>query len=306
MASCVYRLRTLISNVYFVGHETGGWTLVDCGILGYTRTIRREAERLFGRQRPTGIVLTHGHFDHVGALPALAAAWGVPVYAHPLELPFLTGARKYPPPDPTVGGGLMATLSPLYSRGPIDLGARVQPLPERGYLPGMNGWRWIHTPGHTDGHVALFHDDSRVLIAGDAVVATKQESFLSVASQQEVVWRPPAYFTTDWEAARQSVRTLADLEPELLATGHGHVLRGEGMRRGLRELADRFADYVPGRGRYVRPADHYGWRGGGAGEAAVLGARVSTAAAVAMVGAAAAALVMSGRHPARPASRARR
>src|SRR5690606_25960155 len=115
-------------------------------------------------------ILTHGHFDHVGGIEQLVQEWEVPVYAHPMELPYLTGKSSYPPGDPAVGGGAIAMLSPLYPRGPIDLGPHVQPLPEDGSVPGMAGWRWIATPGHSPGHVALFRDADRTLIAGDALV----------------------------------------------------------------------------------------------------------------------------------------
>src|SRR3712207_7159986 len=49
-------------------------------------------------------------FDHVGVLETLAAEWDVPVVAHELEAPYLTGQASYPPPDPSVGGGLVARL----------------------------------------------------------------------------------------------------------------------------------------------------------------------------------------------------
>jgi hypothetical protein len=39
----------------------------------------------------------------------------------------------------------------------------------------MPGWRWMHTPGHTEGHVCLFRNSDRTLIAGDAFTTTKQE-----------------------------------------------------------------------------------------------------------------------------------
>ena len=67
----------------------------------------------------------------------------------------------------------------------------------------------------------------------------------------EVVWRPPAYFTSDWIAAQRSVERLAALEPNALATGHGHVLYGERMRDGLRSLAANFDRIMPSTGRYV-------------------------------------------------------
>jgi glyoxylase-like metal-dependent hydrolase (beta-lactamase superfamily II) len=251
----VHRLLTMMVNVYFVEDQAGGWTLVDAGLRGYTGVIRRTAERLFGSIRPSAIVLTHGHFDHIGALPALADEWAVPVYAHPLELPYLTGRSSYPPPDPGVGGGAWTLLSPTFPRGPIDLGPRVHMLPPDGSVPGLPAWKWYATPGHTAGHVSLFRHGDRVLLAGDAVVTTRQESFSCVMTQRPMVWRPPAYYTTDWHAAARSVAELASLDPEVLATGHGPSMIGAGMRRALDDLAAQFDAVVPVRGRYVeRPA----------------------------------------------------
>ena len=101
-----------IVNVYAVGTPGAGdrsWVLVDAGLPGTAEQIARAAEEYFGPgARPAAIVLTHGHFDHRGGLRELAERWDVPVYAHELELPYLTGRSDYPPPDPTVGGGGMA------------------------------------------------------------------------------------------------------------------------------------------------------------------------------------------------------
>jgi len=252
VASDVFRMRTLMVNVYFVRDRASGeWALIDTGLPGFARAIRREAERLFGT-RPRAILLTHGHFDHVGAVRELSSAWGVPVYAHPLELPYLTGRSKYPPPDPTVGGGSQSWMSPLFSRGPIDLGARVHMLPLGGAVPVLAEWQWLLTCGHAPGHVSLFREADRTLIAGDAVVTTKQESATGALLQRPTfVWRPPAYFTPDWQNARRSVETLAALAPEFLLAGHGRPMRGPAMRRQLRDLADRFEKYMPASGRYV-------------------------------------------------------
>jgi glyoxylase-like metal-dependent hydrolase (beta-lactamase superfamily II) len=252
IAPGVFRLRTLMVNVYFVsdGVSHDGWTLIDTGLPGYARTIRREAARVFGAA-PSAILMTHGHFDHTGGLPRLADEWRVPVYAHPLELPYLTGESPYPPPDPMVGGGAQSWLSPLFPRGPIDLGRRVHMLPENGVVPTLPGWQWLLTDGHSPGHVSFFRESDRTLIAGDAVVTTRQESLIDVMRQHPIVWRPPAFFTCDWIAARRSVETIAALHPNILATGHGVALQGDGMRDSLRRLADRFATVMPSSGRYV-------------------------------------------------------
>ncbi|HEX7180460.1 MAG TPA: MBL fold metallo-hydrolase [Thermoanaerobaculia bacterium] len=247
-----------IVNVYLVGEPLAGdrsWVLVDAGLATSEPAILRAAEERFGPgSRPSAIVLTHGHFDHVGSLRRLAERWDVPVYAHSLEMPYLTGRSDYPPPDPTVGGGAIAVLgSRTFPRHGINLGPRVRPLPADGSVPGMPGWLWIHTPGHTAGHVSLFREEDRLLIAGDAFVTTRQESVYAVMTRKQEVWRPPAYFTTDWVAAKQSVQELAALQPNIAATGHGIPMTGQEMLRQLAALArdfDRVA--VPPRGRYVR------------------------------------------------------
>jgi len=231
-------------NVYLArDRDAAGWVLIDAGLPGFKGAIRQFVQSVAGRP-PRAIVLTHGHFDHVGALPGLAREWGVPIYAHPLELPFVTGEAKYPPPNPLAGGS-QSLLSPLYSRGPYDFGKLVNALPPGGEVPWLTEWRWIATPGHTPGHVSLVRDQDRVIVAGDAVVTTRQESTVNVMLQRKVVSRPPAYFTPDWDSAEQSVRTIAALEPEVLATGHGHPMRGPEMRRELHDLADHFEEEIP-------------------------------------------------------------
>ena len=78
-------------NLYYVtGSDgpSGNWVLVDAGLYGSAGRIKKAAEERFGKgARPSAIILTHGHFDHVGALKELAAEWNVPVYAHHLEIP---------------------------------------------------------------------------------------------------------------------------------------------------------------------------------------------------------------------------
>lgn len=232
-------LRILFVNVFAV-HSSDSWVLVDAGLYLSAKWIQRWAAREFGSLRPKAIILTHAHFDHAGALEDLAKEWDVPVYAHPLEVPHITGKAKYPPPDPSVGGGLMAVLSPLYSRGPSNVGERAKPLPGDGSVPHLPDWRCIPTPGHTDGHVSFFRESDRTLLVGDAFCTTDQESFLAVAQQKPELHGPPAYYTTNWDAARDSVRKLAALHPLIIAPGHGQPIVGEDAAVHLAELAQRF------------------------------------------------------------------
>lgn len=260
VAPDVVCVRTLIANLCLVGPPGAGdgeWVLVDAGVPYSAGMILKAVRRRFGAERrPGAILLTHGHFDHVGALVQLADRWEVPVYAHERELPYLTGAADYPPPDPTVGGGLMARLSPLYPRRGIDLGGRVKSLPTGGLVPPLPDWRWIYTPGHTKGHVAFFRQRDRVLLAGDAFTTVQQESALAVLAQRPEIHGPPMYFTTDWAAAGASVRRLQALKPSVAVTGHGVPMAGEVLNRGLLLLAQNFERMaVPDHGLYVHPAE---------------------------------------------------
>jgi glyoxylase-like metal-dependent hydrolase (beta-lactamase superfamily II) len=245
-----------IVNVVFFGLPDAGdrrWILIDAGVAGSASAIRSAAQARFGQgARPSVIILTHGHFDHVGSLETLAAEWDVPVYAHTLEHPYLNGTASYPPADPTVGGGLMALLSPLYPTRPVDVSPRLRALPEDHSVPDMPGWRWLHTPGHSPGHVSLWREADRLLIAGDAFVTTKQESVYSAVTQAPEMHGPPMYFTPDWPGAKQSVLKLAALRPDLVVTGHGQAMQGPAMRSALAELAERFDEVaVPKHGRCV-------------------------------------------------------
>ncbi len=86
-------LRILLVNVYAVSNGSD-WVLVDAGLYLSAGRIRRWAQAHFGDRKPAAIVLTHGHFDHVGALKDLLDEWDVPVFAHEPEMPYLQGGFR--------------------------------------------------------------------------------------------------------------------------------------------------------------------------------------------------------------------
>ena len=255
VASHLYCLCIKIVNICFVGNTArpNEWVLVDSGMPKSVDLIINFAEEKFGKHsKPQAIILTHGHFDHVGSVIELVKKWDVPVYAHKLEIPYLNGEQDYLEPDGSVEGGFIAKISPSFPNQGIDLGKYIHELPLDGSVPHMPEWRWVHTPGHTPGHISLFRKTDHFLIAGDAFVTVRQDSLYKVLTQEKELNGPPRYLTTDWKNAWKSVKILEALDPKSVVTGHGLPMFGEELKDGLRHLVRDFDKVaIPDYGKYI-------------------------------------------------------
>ena len=213
LAPGVYRIPTLgdfINSFAFLDPD-GQVTLVDCGI---ARAPRRIVEALAGIGRTpadvTRIVLTHAHVDHAGGAREMVertGAAGVDVHAD--DAPFARAGRSAPTAPSTMGR--------LMSRGPSTRFAPfpvVSELVDGQVIDVGGGLRVVHTPGHTPGHVSLLHQDSGVLITGDAI--------FNMASR--VSW-PIAAVCTSFRQNQQSAHVLGELEYDVAAFTHGPEIR---------------------------------------------------------------------------------
>ena len=233
------------SNVYFIGRPGSQWVLVDTGKPGLAEEIRAASEARFGHTPPSAIVLTHGHYEQSGNAQQLAEYWRVRIYAHRLELPYLKGISTYPPPDPLVGGffGLVSAFLP--AEAPV-LDAPIYPLPEQ--LSILPGWRIIHTPGHTPGHVSLYREDDGTLISGDAISTVDLENLHDILTHTSGIAAGPVSYVSDWQMFIQSVQTLAALRPRVLGAAHGKPLEHRDLAIKLGNFAKHIAP--PEFGRY--------------------------------------------------------
>ena len=237
------------TNVYFV-REGSSWALIDAGWASDGARIDRAAKSLLdATARPTAILLTHCHPDHSGAARYLAGLWNCPVYMHARELPIANGdfAAMQVSAGPLdryvvlpflrlIGRRRREAILAASRLG--DVGRTIEP---GAAVPSLPAWECIATPGHTPGHVAYFRRQDRVLVSGDALATFKINSVWGLLLARDGLSGPPWYTTWNREAARRSIRILADLNPCVLAGGHGRPLLGGQTAAVLRSFAAGFA-----------------------------------------------------------------
>ena len=105
--------------------------------------------------QPLAILLTHAHFDHVGALDTLRDQFGIPAYLHQNEAEFLTNpefnlSQMAPQPLTQRPADLLWQEMGPYSIGPFTFNRRF-------------------TPGHSPGHVMYLFEEDQIAISGDLI-----------------------------------------------------------------------------------------------------------------------------------------
>jgi glyoxylase-like metal-dependent hydrolase (beta-lactamase superfamily II) len=237
----------LRANIYFV-RSGESWTLVDAASAGCGPAIVAAAEALFGAgSPPAAILLTHDHPDHGGAVRELTEAWDSPVWVHPNEEPIVQGGIPQfhewaSPLDRWVVLPMMRLLGRKRAEAMVaraSLKGLAHPFDFSAGIPGLPDWEAVPTPGHTPGHVAFFRRSDRVLISGDALVTMKVNSPMGLLFKKQTVSGPPWYVSWDRRMAKKSFAALAELEPLVVAGGHGIPMSGPGLPDSVRRLAAR-------------------------------------------------------------------
>lgn len=139
------------TNCYLCKNETTGeGFIVDPG--GNSLKISTNIEKM--EMKPTAILLTHGHFDHIGAVDELRKKYGIKVYACKEEANLMLDSRK--------------NLSNFFGE---PLVVRTDELLEDRQHIEVAGFdiKFIHTPGHTPGGGCYYIEDEEVLFSGDTL-----------------------------------------------------------------------------------------------------------------------------------------
>lgn len=223
---CSGLIRVQAPGVSFHALRHGeGIVLLDCGFVGGVTRLARCLRSAGWENLPIiGILLTHGHLDHILNVGRLAAETGAWIAAPRLDADHYSGRAVYRGPS-GVTGVLEAIGRPL-------LGFRSF-TPDRWIDDGdeieiWDGLRAVHLPGHTAGHTGYYSERHRLLFCADLFASYSGFSHL-----------PPAIFNTDATMIPASVARALALNPLGVLPNHGDSAEPEFHLSRLRALAKR-------------------------------------------------------------------
>lgn len=201
--------------------------LMDTAYPGQLPLIKEAMETVgFPFEKLTAVIITHQDIDHIGNLPAIRMeSPHVEVLAHQIEQPYIQGEKMLVKITPEAIDRAVATLP---EQVPDEWRAAFRTTlenPPRAavdrtiaggeQLPYCGGLTVIDTPGHTPGHISLFHQASRTLIAADALVAVDGQ-----------LLAPEPSLCSDYDQARQSIAALTSYDIQSVICYHGGMIAG--------------------------------------------------------------------------------
>lgn len=179
------------SNVFLVKSEKN--FIVDAGMNDPDQII--EAVDDFMSEVDT-IILTHRHIDHVGNAGRLSEVFYVPLYAQEKE------ARAMKKGDES-------TLARQFNKNIFPLDVNVIDFEE------FSGFEVLHTPGHTNGSICLYHPEEKVLFSGDTIFSNGGVGRTDLP-------------TGDIDDLVESTRKLTNYDIEKIYPGHMSIVEKDG------------------------------------------------------------------------------
>ena len=216
----IYYLNLGLANVYLLEGQ-GGLALIDAGGQGTLRIVQQQLRGTrFHLSDISHILVTHGHFDHVGGLAEIQAETGATVWAHHLDAPIIRGDAPVVRPEPRSLGHFDRWVGRII-QGPQPPAPVHRELGSENLSELRAGLEVVQLPGHSAGQVGFWLPEERLLLGGDVLT-------------HFAPWKltlPLAAYTADMTEAKRSVLKVAQLQVDTLALGHGAPLVGNAQRQ---------------------------------------------------------------------------
>jgi hydroxyacylglutathione hydrolase len=193
------------ANAYMVlGNQI---ILIDTGMPGNQEKIFDYLQNVL-KSKPEDIktiLITHHHVDHTGSLYELKKITNADVAVFKDEADYVSGKKPASGPFYMRIGNRLMSLFTSYRTVEPEIILNEDDVVE--------GYRVIHTPGHTPGSISLYNPENRVIIVGDTLIFNGEK-----------VNGPPSMLIDDQEALKKSVEKISKLDCEVMLSGHGKPL----------------------------------------------------------------------------------
>ncbi len=218
-ASPVVRLGWPVSNAWLFPEINAGPVLIDCGHSSLWPSIVHGMRRHGVRPRDlAAVILTHRHCDHAGNAALLSERYGVPIFAHRRDAEVLSGSVEPSTlEDEARLGRVMCFMENTFPAQPLE----THPL-EHGDC--VLGFEVIEVPGHTSGSIFIWHEASRTLFTGDALLNAEPPLTVKIG-----MTLPYPAFCDDYSGALSSLRSFLGkaLPTRRMCPGHGPMWPGD-------------------------------------------------------------------------------
>jgi glyoxylase-like metal-dependent hydrolase (beta-lactamase superfamily II) len=207
---------------FYVLRDAAGLYLIDSGFIGWRFLLHRALRQRGWEHEPIrGIIVTHGHLDHILNVNTIARETGAWVAAPRLDADHYAGHPSYRG-WARVTGCLEAIGRPVLSFHPF---VPNRLLDDGDFIDVWHGLRAVHLPGHTRGHMGFYCERLRLMFSADLF-----------ASYRGKAQFPPDIFNSDPEQARESAAIALRFALDGIIPNHCDRSPPEEHLRRLRQL----------------------------------------------------------------------